>query len=131
MDSGDGTAADKQLDETLEETFPASDAPANTPETGIQVGAERLIASGLVVRDNRNASRFEVVTDGQIAFLEYERRADAFVILHTEVPESARRRGIGSRLARTALQAARAEGFRPVVRCPFVRSYLRKHPNGA
>ena len=25
------------LDETLEETFPASDAPANTPETGIMI----------------------------------------------------------------------------------------------
>ena len=25
------------VDETLEETFPASDAPANTPETGIRI----------------------------------------------------------------------------------------------
>ena len=25
------------LDETLEETFPASDAPGNTPETGIMI----------------------------------------------------------------------------------------------
>jgi hypothetical protein len=25
------------LDETIEETFPASDAPANTPETGIMI----------------------------------------------------------------------------------------------
>jgi hypothetical protein len=25
------------LDETLEETFPASDAPANTPETGVRI----------------------------------------------------------------------------------------------
>jgi hypothetical protein len=25
------------LDETIEETFPASDAPANTPETGILI----------------------------------------------------------------------------------------------
>ena len=25
------------LDETIEETFPASDAPANTPETGIRI----------------------------------------------------------------------------------------------
>jgi hypothetical protein len=25
------------LDETIEETFPASDAPANTPETGIKI----------------------------------------------------------------------------------------------
>jgi len=28
---------ESQLDETLEETFPASDAPANTVETGIHV----------------------------------------------------------------------------------------------
>jgi hypothetical protein len=30
------TARD-DVDETLEETFPASDAPANTPETGIRI----------------------------------------------------------------------------------------------
>jgi hypothetical protein len=28
------------LDETIEETFPASDAPANTPETGIGVNGD-------------------------------------------------------------------------------------------
>jgi len=28
-----------KLDETIEETFPASDAPANTPVTGIGGGA--------------------------------------------------------------------------------------------
>jgi hypothetical protein len=30
------SAVDKRLDETLEETFPASDAPANTPITGVR-----------------------------------------------------------------------------------------------
>jgi hypothetical protein len=29
------------LDETIEESFPASDAPANTPETGIGVNGDR------------------------------------------------------------------------------------------
>ena len=29
---------DSKLDEALEETFPASDAPANTVETGIRIG---------------------------------------------------------------------------------------------
>lgn len=29
---------DRNLDETVDETFPASDAPANTVETGIRVG---------------------------------------------------------------------------------------------
>ena len=32
------SAGDRELDETLEETFPASDAPANTVETGTRIG---------------------------------------------------------------------------------------------
>lgn len=34
------------LDETLEETFPASDAPANTVETGIRLGIDRPVGEG-------------------------------------------------------------------------------------
>jgi hypothetical protein len=32
-----GVPVRDNLDETIEETFPASDAPANTPETGIRI----------------------------------------------------------------------------------------------
>jgi hypothetical protein len=32
-----GALVGDDLDETIEETFPASDAPANTPETGIRI----------------------------------------------------------------------------------------------
>jgi hypothetical protein len=31
------------LDETIEESFPASDAPANTPETGIGVNGDHNV----------------------------------------------------------------------------------------
>jgi hypothetical protein len=34
-----GHKNDRDLDEILDETFPASDPPANTVETGIRVGA--------------------------------------------------------------------------------------------
>ena len=34
----DNRSDDSKVDEALEETFPASDAPANTPETGIRIG---------------------------------------------------------------------------------------------
>jgi hypothetical protein len=33
------TDREENLDETIEETFPASDAPANTPQTGVRIGA--------------------------------------------------------------------------------------------
>ena len=45
---------DEQLDEALEESFPASDPPANTVETGIAVGVEPN-----AVRENGDADRVE------------------------------------------------------------------------
>jgi predicted GNAT family acetyltransferase len=120
---------DENLDEMLDETFPASDPPGNTVETGIRLKpeADPLNVSDLAIRDHPEASRFEAVIEGQVAFLQYERRPGAFVVIHTEVPESLRGRGIGNQLARTAIEAARSEGLRLVPRCPFVRAYLQKH----
>jgi uncharacterized protein len=84
--------------------------------------------SGLTVRDNREASRYELPVDGHVAFLEYERRPHSIVLKHTEVPESLRGRGLGAILAKSALAIARAEGLRVVVHCPFVKAYLEQHP---
>ncbi|HWW84423.1 MAG TPA: GNAT family N-acetyltransferase [Vicinamibacterales bacterium] len=118
---------DDDLDEALEETFPASDPPANTVEAGIRVDVDSSHLSEIIVRDHREASRFEALINGEVAFLQYERRPDAFVFLHTEVPVSLRGRGIASQLAKVGLQSAHAEGLPIVVRCPFVRAYLQKH----
>ena len=114
------------LDEALEETFPASDAPGNTVETGIALapgtGGDEDVA------DNRPAHRFELVVDGQVAFLNYERRPDALVLEHTEVPASLRGHHIADRLVRAGLDAAARERLRVIALCPFVKSYLRRHP---
>jgi uncharacterized protein len=118
--------ADGKLDDTIEATFPASDPPANTPETGVRVDL-RDDAGRATVRDNRAAHRFELDVNGQVAVLVYERRADELVLVHTEVPPSLRGRGLADRLVREALEAARAEGRRVVPVCPFVRAYLRRH----
>jgi len=69
-----------------------------------------------------------VNVDGQIAILVYERKPKAIVLVHTEVPSSVRGRGIATILAKYAIDAARRDGLRIVAACPFVRTYLRKHP---
>ena len=118
-------ATDEQaLDETIDESFPASDAPGNTVETGIRVAAP---AEAPVV-DNRAASRFELIVDGQMAFMQYERTPKSFVLVHTEVPPALRGRHLGDALVKGAFEHARAERLRVVAVCPFVRAYLKKNP---
>ena len=78
--------------------------------------------------NNAAAHRFELEVDGQTAFLDYQRSDDALTLVHTEVPPAFRGRHLGERLVQAALDAARSEGLRIVAVCPFVRAYLRKHP---
>jgi predicted GNAT family acetyltransferase len=86
-------------------------------------------ASAGEVRDNRAGNRFELETEGQVAFLDYERRPDAMVFIHTEVPAELRGRGLAERLVKAGLDTARREGLRIVAECPFVTAYMRKHPD--
>ena len=116
---------DGEVDETLEETFPASDAPANTVETGIRVG-DSAVPTGVSATDNPQPA-LELTVDGATAFLQYERTRDVLRLIHTEVPEHLRGRRVGDALVKTALDAGRSEGLRIVAVCPFVRAYLRKH----
>jgi uncharacterized protein len=118
------STGDDDLDETLEETFPASDAAANTIETGIEAAAPDV--SGVI--DNRAKARFEVTIDGQTAVLYYERTPHSLVLVHTEVPPAIRGRHIADVLAKAAIDRAHADGLQIVAVCPFVKAYLRKHP---
>ena len=121
----DRSARDRALDETLEETFPASDAPANTVETGMRLDVEPA-DPGVV--DNRRANRYEITVRGDTAVLVYERRPGAIALIHTEVPPALRGQHLGDRLAKTAIDEARAGGLRIIPICPFVKAYLQKHP---
>ena len=124
MADKDTAARERNLDEAIEETFPASDAPANTVETGTRVGGERLAEA---VSDNPAANRFELTVDGATAVLQYERRPQSLVLVHTEVPEALRGRHIGDALAKAAIDSARSQGIRVVAVCPFVKAYIAKH----
>ena len=89
-----------------------------------------MATSGEVI-DNRSAQRFELEIEGETAFLEYNRHNGALVLIHTEVPERLRGHKIGERLVVAALTAARSDGLRIVAVCPYVRAYLKKHPDAS
>lgn len=84
-----------------------------------------------VVHDNPARQRFELEADGQVAFSDYKRTGSVLSIMHTEVPAALNGKGIGSRLVRGLLDIARTEGVKIRPLCPFVRSYIEKHPEYA
>jgi uncharacterized protein len=80
------------------------------------------------VRDVPEKQRFELTVGGHTAFSEYARRDGVVVFVHTEVPEALGGKGVGTALARGALDMVRARGERIVIRCPFIAAFVHKHP---
>lgn len=79
------------------------------------------------VTDNTSLHRFELAVDGHIAFAEYTRASDIITFVHTVVPPELAGKGVGSQLARGALDAVRAQGLKVVAQCPFIAAYIAKH----
>jgi predicted GNAT family acetyltransferase len=118
---------DENIDEALRESFPASDPPANTGETGVRIG-RIASAGGPVIVNDASGQRFTIAIDGVTASLQYQQGPDATTLVHTEVPAPLGGRGLGGQLARAALDWARAQGKPVRIVCPFVREYVKKHP---
>jgi uncharacterized protein len=81
------------------------------------------------VVDNPEQHRYEVTRDGAPAgFTAYRRQPGQILFVHTEVDERFEGRGLGSRLIHDALKDARKQKLAVVPLCPFVRSFIQRHP---
>ena len=80
------------------------------------------------IRDNKPLHRFEMAASTDIAVVNYRLEPGLITFTHTEVPDSLRGQGIGSRLVHGALEAARAGGLKVAARCSFVSAYISRHP---
>jgi predicted GNAT family acetyltransferase len=83
------------------------------------------------VTRNDDSRRFEVRTaDGSLAgYAEYAPGDGVREFTHTVVGDEFEGQGIGSQLARAALDQTRAEGLGVVPTCAFIRGWIEKHPD--
>jgi predicted GNAT family acetyltransferase len=83
----------------------------------------------LSVQDNREELRYELVRGGEVlGFLLYRIEPDGVVLVHTDVDSAYEGQGLGSVLVKGALDDLRERDVRAIPLCPFVRAYIRRHP---
>ncbi|MBO1417251.1 GNAT family N-acetyltransferase [Streptomyces sp. FH025] len=83
----------------------------------------------LSVRDAADRNRFEAWVDDQLAgFAEYLRSDNLVVYPHTVVEPAFEGQGIGSALARAALDDARERDLPVLATCPFIKGWMLRHP---
>jgi predicted GNAT family acetyltransferase len=86
----------------------------------------------ITIVHNPELSRYEVRVDGRVAgFAQYRRAATAIEFVHTEVDPEFEGQGLGSKLAAGALEDVRAASGRAVASCPFISTYITRHPEYA
>ncbi|MDR1767556.1 MAG: N-acetyltransferase [Propionibacteriaceae bacterium] len=80
---------------------------------------------------NEEQSRYEGWLEDVLAgFAEYQLAKGLIVFTHTEVDEKFEGKGVGSAIARAALDDVRAVGERKVMPlCPFIKGWIQRHPD--
>jgi uncharacterized protein len=82
------------------------------------------------VADNPPLHRFEIRADGEPAgFTAYPPLEHVYDFTHTEIDPAYEGKGIGSTLIRGTLDEMRARGLGVLPTCPFVRSFVERHPD--
>jgi len=81
------------------------------------------------VIDNQEEKRYEARVPGGLAFVQYLVKPERLVLVHTEVPEESEGQGVGDALVRFVLDDARARGLAVVPLCPFIASWIERHPD--
>jgi predicted GNAT family acetyltransferase len=80
------------------------------------------------VSDNPGESRYDVLVDGGLAgFARYRLHGERITFFHTEVDPAHEGQGVGSTLARGALDDVRRRGLEVVPLCPFIAAFIGDH----
>lgn len=83
------------------------------------------------VRHLPEARRFEIDVEGHTGVLDYSIDDDTVSMNSVRVPDAIGGRGVAGTLTRFALDHARAQHWRVVPRCPYVKRWIERHPEYA
>lgn len=78
--------------------------------------------------DNQPAHNFELIVEGGRAFIDYVKRDNIYLLVHTEVPKELEGKGVAAALVEKTFKYLEANGFKIKVYCPYVQVYLKRHP---
>jgi predicted GNAT family acetyltransferase len=85
----------------------------------------------VTVHEALESNRFEAVTDSDTVagFARYRLEPDgSYRLLHTEVADAYEGQGVGSKLAERVMSSLREQDRRIHPDCPFIASYMKRHP---
>ncbi len=84
--------------------------------------------SKLEVIHNQEKKRFEIQIGDQIAMVKYILGSSEIIFTHTEVPEEFEGHGVAGKIAKVAVEYAKAQGLRIRPMCPYMAEYIKRHP---
>lgn len=78
---------------------------------------------------NEAQRRFELIIEDKLSIVEYQQSdPNTLALTHTEVDPTLEGHGVGSALVKGVFDYLRENHLRMVPLCPFVRTYLQRHP---
>lgn len=78
---------------------------------------------------NHDKNRFELHTEGYIAYIEYSLKDDKTIsLIHTIVSKELAGKGIGKIIVQKTLEHIKEAGYTFVPTCSFVAAYIEKNP---
>jgi predicted GNAT family acetyltransferase len=86
----------------------------------------------MAVTVNEQDGSYQISVDGTAAGrIDFRREGDVLTLVHTEVDDAFEGQGVANEAVRTVLDRARAENLRVVNKCPYIRAWVRRHPEYA
>ncbi len=78
------------------------------------------------IRHNKEEKKFILKVDGEESKVEYEYKEGKMFLIHSEIPEKLRGKGIGKKLVLKTFEKLNEEGYKAVAVCPYIKHVKSK-----